>query len=214
MALMFASPAAAKSESQNSITSLEAKLKTDYQKIEKIIAKPPGGSLVVEVYKRRLREWQDDLAQSFAAAANTISEILKLNPPNRQFWEERLETVQLYSQPVSPPEMRSVFGAGEVQQSAMIREMPAAASTPEAIAAKTSGDVRLRLVLAADGQVKYVFPIKSMGSGLTESAMSAARLIKFEPALRQEKPVSQFITLVYEFKNGKARSPYIPRTVF
>ncbi len=201
---------------QTSINELEARLKSQYAKIEKVIAEPPGARIYRSPtdYKRELREWQDDLAQSFAAAAATISEILKLNPPNPEFWQERLETMQLYSQPVSPPETRAVFGSGEVQQSAKIQEMPLADYTAEARTARTKGDVRLRLVLAADGKVKYVFPIKSLGHGLTEAAMAAAGRIKFEPASKDKKPASQFLTVVYEFRNGKARTPYIPKTVF
>lgn len=201
---------------QSSIDQLEAGLKTKYATIEKIIAAPPSRRQypVPADYKRRLREWQDDLAQSFAAAAATISEILKLNPPNAEFWQERLETMQLYSQPVSPPETRTVFGSGEVQQSAQIQEMPPADYTAEARAAKTKGEVRLRIVLAADGNVKYVFPIKSLSHGLTEAAMAAARRIKFEPALRNKKPASQLLTVVYEFRDGKAQKPYIPKTSF
>jgi len=199
---------------QSSIDQLQAKLKTQYAKIEKVISSPPSHAQYPVDYKRRLREWQDDLAQSFVAAAATIEEILKLNPPNADFWRERLETLQLYSQPVSSPEERKVFGSGEVQQSARILETPAAEFTGEAQAAKAKGEVRLRMVLGADGTVKYIFPIKSLGYGLTESAMNAARQIKFEPAIRNGAPASQFITFVYEFNKGKSRPPYIPRTEF
>lgn len=201
---------------QQSVAQLEIKLKSDYAKIEKVISDPPSRRQypVAADYRRKLREWQDDLAQSFVAAAQTITEILKLNPPNADLWRERLETMQLYSQPVSSPEERKVFGAGEVQQSARILETPLAVYTNEARAAKAHGEVRLRLVLAADGTVKNVFPIKSLRYGLTESAIEAARQIKFEPAVRNGKPASQFLTLVYEFKNGQARAPYIPRSEF
>ena len=211
--IVFGTSALAK---QTSINQLEDKLKSQYAKIEKVIAEPPGSRVYrsSDDYKRRLREWQDDIAQSFVAAAATISEILKLNPPHPEFWQERLETMQLYSQPVSPPETRTVFGSGEVQRSAQIREMPLADYPAEARAARAKGEVRLRLVLAADGRVKYVFPIKSLGPGLTEAAMAAASHIKFEPALRDGKPASQFLTMVYEFRGGKAQKPYIPRTVF
>jgi TonB family protein len=76
------------------------------------------------------------------------------------------------------------------------------------------GEVRLRLVLASDGTVKDVFPIKPLPCDLAEAAMKAARQIKFEPGVRNGKPASQFITLVYEFRNGEARPPYIPKTIF
>ena len=201
---------------QPSIDQLEAKLNSEYRTIEKTIAGPPSRAQypVAADYHRQLREWQDHLAQTFGTAANTIKEILKLNPQNADYWRERLETLELYSQPISTPEERKVFGSGEVQQLVRLINAPAAEYTDEARAAKTRGDVRLRMVLADDGTVKNVFAIKSLPHGLTESAMKAARQIKFEPAIRNAKPASQFITLVYEFKDGQARPPYIPKTIF
>ena len=200
---------------QNSIQQLETKLESQYRETQKLFASPPSpvGHIPAD-YHRLIREWQDDLAQSFVRAAETVEEILALNPPNREIWQERLETLRLYSQPISSPEERRVFGSGEVQTSARILETPLAEYTAEARAAKTHGDVRLRLVLAADGTVKNVFPIKPLGHGLTESAMKAARQIRFEPALRNGKPASEFMTFVYEFEKGLARQPYIPRTIF
>jgi len=201
--------------SQNSVDQLEIKLKSQYKEIEKIFASPPHGSqLSPSGYSRALREWQDDLAQSFDRAATTVEEIIALNPPNPEMWRERRDTLRLYASPVSSPGARTVFGAGELKKSARLLETPLAVYTDEARAAKVHGDVRLRMVLASDGTVKYVFPIKSLGHGLTASAMEAARRLRFEPALRNGAPASQFITLVYEFEKGRALKPYIPRTVF
>lgn len=170
---------------QRSVKELETKLESQYRETQKLFASPPSpvGHIPAD-YHRLIREWQDDLAQSFVRAAATVDEILALNPPNREMWQERLETLRLYAQPISSPDERRVFGSGEVQTSAHILETPRAEYTDEARRAKTHGDVRLRLVLAADGTVKYVFPIKSLGHGLTESAIKAARQIRFEPAIR------------------------------
>jgi len=201
---------------QTSLNQLEVKLNSEYATIQRTIFEPPSPRQyrIAADYHQKLREWQDDLAQAFAAAANTIRDILKLNPPNADYWRERLETVELYAQPISSPEQRTVFSSGEVQQSARLINSPAAEYTDEARSAKTRGDVRLRLVLAADRTVKYVFAIKSLPHGLTESAMKAASKIEFEPAIRNGKPASLFVTLVYEFKDGQARPPYIPKTIF
>lgn len=200
---------------QNPLGQLEIKLKSQYAAIEELFAAPPNSREVARsTYSRLLREWQDDLAQSFGRAAATVAAILAQNSPNREMWQERLDTLRLYSQPVSSPDQRTVYGSGEVQQSARILESPLAVYADEARAAKIHGAVRLRLVLAADGTVMNVFPIKSLGHGLTESAMAAARQIKFEPAVRNGQPASQFETLVYEFEEGHSRPPYIPRTVF
>ena len=197
-----------------SVDQLQIRLTSQYAKIQKVIYSPPSRAQYTTEYKRRLREWQDDLAQSFLAAANTVEEILKLNPPDRDYWRERLETLRLYGQPVSSPDERKVFGSSEMQQSARIVHSPAAEYTDEARTAKAKGEVRLRMVLAADGTVKNIFPLKSLGHGLTESAMKAAQQIKFAAAVRNGKPASQFITLVYEFDKGKALPPHVPQTEF
>jgi TonB family protein len=210
-----------------SLEQLEQKLKSQYATIEKTIANPPSprdSPTVVHLpgqppydvadYKRRIRLWQDDIAQSFKAAADTVAEILKLNPPNGDYWRERLDTLKLYAEPVSRPEERTIFGRSEVQKPVKFVDTPLAVYTDEARAAKAKGDVRLRLVLAADGTVKYVFPIKSLRYGLTEAAMNAVRQIKFEPAMRNGSSASVFMTLVYEFESSGSRKPYVPRGEF
>jgi len=106
-----------------------------------------------------------------------------------------------------------LYGNTEVQRQARIIEAPSAIYTAEARANNIRGQVRIRLVLANDGTVKHVFPIKSASHGLTEAAIAAARQIVFQPALMKNEPASQFATLVYEFKKDDAK-PYIPWTVF
>ena len=159
------------------------------------------------------RQWQDDLARLFSEAAVTVEEILKLNPPNADLWRERLETLRLYAQPISSPRQRTIYGASEVDKKAKLVDAPAAVYTAEAREAKVRDEVRLRLVLAGDGTIRNMFPIKSAGHALTESAVIAAQQIKFEPAVKDGRPVSQFVTLVYEFKKKDAK-PKIPNTVF
>src|SRR6266849_909086 len=116
---------------QDSIQQLETKLKSQYGEIEKLFASPPRRSAAPTPahYQRLLREWQDDLAQSFVRAAATVEQILALKPLNREIWQERLETLRLYSTPVSSPAERTVFGSGEVQTSARVIETPLAEYT-------------------------------------------------------------------------------------
>jgi TonB family protein len=200
------------SSAQTSRVQLEDNLKVQYAAIEKEIASPPSYG-VPDAYRLLLRAWQDRLADRFAQAATTVKEILKLNPADSDFWQERLETLQLYSAPISSPDRRKVFGDSEVQKRATVIDSPAALYTDEANANKVKGEVRIRLVLSQDGTVRNIFPIKSLSHGLTESAMDAARQIKFRPAIRNGEPASQFATFVYEFKRNRA-VPYTPKTVF
>lgn len=199
---------------QATLDQLEAKLQKQYAAIEDLFAHGPAKQIYPPDFRERLRLWQDDLAKSFAEAGKTIDEILKLNPPDAEQWRERSDTMWLYSQPISPPSSRTVYGAGEVQKKARLVDAPAAAYPAEARAAKAGGEVRLRLVLASDGTVKYIFPMKPLKHGLTEAAIEATRHLKFEPAIRGGKPASQFATLSYEFKKGQGLPPYFPQHEF
>jgi TonB family protein len=206
-------PSLSVSATQSSLGELENKLKLQYATIEEVIAAPPRRIDHPNDYRMVLRAWQDRLASSFSDAAATVEEIIKINPANVEMWRERLETLRVYGQPIGPPGQRTVFGNGEVQKRAQVLEAPRAIYTDAARDNNISGDVRLRLILAADGSVRNIFPIKSLQNGLTESAMGAASQIKFQPAIRNGQLVSQFATFVYEFKKKDAK-PYIPKTVF
>ena len=199
---------------QATLDQLEAKLQKQYATSEDLFAHGPAKQIYPPDFRERLRLWQDDLAKSFADAGKTIDEIIKLNPPDAEMWRERSDTMWLYSQPISPPSSRTVYGASEVQKKARLVDAPAAAYPAEARAAKASGEVRLRLVLASDGTVKYIFPMKPLKHGLTEAAIEATRHLKFEPAIRDGKPASQFATLSYEFKKGQGLPPYFPQHEF
>src|SRR6202521_1102899 len=168
---------------QATLPQLEAKLEKQYAAIQDNFYNSPGKLTEPRDFRERLSMWQDNLAKSFADAGATIDEILKLNPPDAEQWRERRDTMWLYSQPISPPSSRTVYGAGEVTKKARLLDPPAAAYPDEARAAKAEGEVRLRVVLASDGLVKYIFPMKPLRHGLTEAAVEAARQIKFEPAI-------------------------------
>lgn len=206
-------PFVASAQDSQTQAALESKLSQQYGAIQRhflYLSRPS-----VEVVSRRatLRIWQDDLARLFSEAAGTVEEILKLNPSNADLWRERLETLRLYAQPPSSPKQRNIYGASEVSKKAKLVDTPLAVYTAEAREANVRDEVRLRLVMAGDGTIRNIFPIKSAGYGLTEAAVAAAQQVKFEPAVKEGRPVSQFVTLVYEFKKNDAK-PKIPSRVF
>ena len=209
--MMFDSPFRAQ---QTSLEQLQAKLQQQYAAIYHLFANGPGKQVYPSNPQERIHRWQDDLAHGFADAQATIDEIVKLHPPDEEMWRERSDTMWLYSQPVSSPDSRTVFGAKEVDKRARLIDAPAAVYPDAARTAKAKGEVRLRMVLAGDGTVKYIFPMKPLKYDLTEAAMEAARQIKFAPAIRDGQPVSQFETLSYEFKNGRGLTPYVPEHEF
>jgi TonB family protein len=199
---------------QATLPQLEAKLQQQYAAIQDIFFNSPAKLTKPRDFGERLRLWQDNLAKGFADAGAMIDEIIKLNPPDAEKWRERSDTMWLYSQPISPPSSRTVYGASEVTKKARLVDPPAATYPEAARAAKAKGEVRLRLVLASDGTVKYIFAMKPLKHGLTEAAIEAATKLKFETAIRDGKPASQFATLSYEFKNGQGLPPYFPQHEF
>lgn len=80
-----------------------------------------------------------------------------------------------------------------------IKSKPFAPYTDRARAAGTQGSVRLKVILGKDGKVGPILIIRALPNGLTESAVSAARGIQFDPKIVDGKPVSVIVTLEYGF---------------
>ncbi|PYS93042.1 MAG: hypothetical protein DMF64_06460 [Acidobacteria bacterium] len=131
-------------------------------------------------------------------AAQSIERFLTLSPnhPDAPFWREQLETLRVYT---AAPEGPSVYNTKEVTSRAIITSKPEPTFTQEARQNNTQGEIVLRMVLAADGKVKYILVLKGLSDGLTERAIAAARQITFIPAMKDGHPVSQFVTVSYNF---------------
>ena len=61
--------------------------------------------------------------------------------------------------------------------------------TDEGRAKKIEGDVLLQVVFTAAGEVKVERVVQGLGYGLDESAKTAARQIRFQPAMQDGQPV-------------------------
>ncbi|HEV3470169.1 MAG TPA: energy transducer TonB [Pyrinomonadaceae bacterium] len=91
------------------------------------------------------------------------------------------------------------FEPREVSQRARIVSKPEPGFTEEARRENVTGTVRLRAVLSASGAVTNISVLKGLPAGLTEKAIAAARNIKFQPAQKDGRAVSQWVTLEYNF---------------
>ena len=92
-----------------------------------------------------------------------------------------------------------VYKAGEVTTKAQITAKPEPLYTEKARQKGVTGTVRLRMLLSFDGEVRNIQVVRGLSHGLTESAVAAARRIKFTPAMNGVRPVSQFVTIEYNF---------------
>jgi len=58
----------------------------------------------------------------------------------------------------------------------------------------------LRVEFRADGSVGEIQPLGKLPDGLTEKAVEAAKLIKFQPEMRGSQPVSKTLEIIYDFR--------------
>ncbi len=74
-----------------------------------------------------------------------------------------------------------------------------AAYTEEARKNGIRGSVSLNIVFGADGQIYNIQIIRGLPHGLTETAIAAAKKIKFRPAIRNGTPVNVRMQVDFEF---------------
>ena len=91
------------------------------------------------------------------------------------------------------------FNAKDVTRKAVLNSKPEPGFTEEARKNNVTGVVKLRLVLGASGSVSNISVVKGLPDGLTERAIAAARRISFTPAQKDGRPVSQWVTIEYNF---------------
>ncbi|HEX6729012.1 MAG TPA: energy transducer TonB [Pyrinomonadaceae bacterium] len=92
----------------------------------------------------------------------------------------------------------------EVDTKALIRVQPEPKYTREARRAGAQGYVILKVLLSAKGNIDRVRVVRPLPFGLTENAIRAACGIKFDPAIKNGAPVSQWVTLEYTFRLARS----------
>jgi TonB family protein len=97
-------------------------------------------------------------------------------------------------------EYARTFTAQEVTTKAVLLSKPEPNYTEAARANDTTGVVKLRMALGADGRVSDIGVLEGLPDGLTEQAMDAAERLQFVPAQRDGRPVSQWATVEYVFE--------------
>ena len=91
------------------------------------------------------------------------------------------------------------FRQNEVTRKAVLLAKPEPGFTEEARKNNVTGVVRLNMVLSSSGAVTNIRVVKPLPDGLTEKAIAAARQIRFTPAQKDGRAVSQYVTIEYNF---------------
>ena len=99
----------------------------------------------------------------------------------------------------TPVDYDRPFRQAEVTRKARITYKPEPGFTEEARRFNVSGVVRLRAILSKTGEVANITVAKYLPHGLTEKAMSAVRQVRFAPAEKDGRTVSQYVIFEYNF---------------
>jgi TonB family protein len=142
--------------------------------------------------------------KQYSEAAASLEKFLAISPDNvdADTWREQLKEMQekaVQSTTAQPTSETTTFSGKVVTQKARVLGKPEPQYTKTARMAGVQGTVVLRAVFSSDGEVKHIVVTKAVGYGLTTNAIRAARQIKFQPAIKDDRPVSMYIQLEYNF---------------
>lgn len=93
-----------------------------------------------------------------------------------------------------------IYQPAEVTVKAKITRRPQPRYTEEARRNRTSGTVIVKMVLRASGEITDIVVLKGLPDGLNDSAVRAALETKFEPAIKDDRKVSQYVRIEYGFR--------------
>ncbi len=151
-----------------------------------------------ERHKRRLES-----TAVFKEAAESLDTYLRLDPSSSSadHLREQLVSLKFYGSYTGDKTNLddAPYSGDEVTTKARVLSKPEPAYTESAREALVTGTVVLRAVLSADGSVRHILVLAGLPNGLTETAVRAARRIKFTPATIDGRPVSTFVQMEYNF---------------
>ena len=142
-------------------------------------------TLIRKVSKERAKIEDVDMPQGTGCGECNIGQLRN----DKFFIFRKSSTIDFTSEKSSTPNIKKF----------KIISKPRAIYTDEARANYIQGDVSLRLKLLSNGKVGDIYPVKELPDGLTEKAIEAARKIKFEPQMRNGKPISVTVLVQYNF---------------
>jgi TonB family protein len=140
----------------------------------------------------------------FNEAAESADKYLELSSkPSTKKVEEWRNRAELLRE-LGPPKLSeyitsNTYSPRDVTTKARILSRPEPEYTERARENGVHGTVVLRGIVATDGRVIITRIVQWLPYGLTMKALKAAQKIKFIPATKDGKPVSQYIQIEYNF---------------
>jgi hypothetical protein len=103
------------------------------------------------------------------------------------------------NQPDSQPASTIAYSPRDVTQKARLLSRPEPAYTESARKFGVSGTVKLKGVISSDGGLTDIKAVVRLPHGLTQRSIEAACQIRFQPAIKDGQPVSQYIQIEYNY---------------
>lgn len=147
-----------------------------------------------------------DRYRLLSEAADSLEMYLKLtqNPAEIEFWREQSEAMRFYAKWGEEKREASLPSSSQPESiKASLRPTityrERALYTQAAREAGIQGMVLILVTYSAEGELKHILVIKGLDNGLTQSAVAAARKIKFTPAMKDGRPVSVVGQIEFNF---------------
>jgi TonB family protein len=152
------------------------------------------------------RSFAQSKLEQYSEAAASLERFLAISPDDldADTWREQSTMLALRARDSQSTTATSPVGPAtqsgrETSQKARVLSKPEPSYTEAARRAGVTGTVVLRCVFSSDGEVKNLRVSQALPFGLTTAAIQAARRIKFTPAIKDDRPVSMYIQLEYNF---------------
>ena len=161
--------------------------------------------IYAEEYFKLSEEERDSRRRQIKQTAENMEgySISNLKADEANAWREQLEIVRGYVKRWQPQEAAKSKAAeaseGDVLSAREVITKAHVLSKPQPEYTGTSGTVVLRAILSSEGRVESIVVIKGLTPLTAHEAVKAARRIKFTPARKGGRPVSQYVTIEYHF---------------
>ncbi|MFL6284796.1 MAG: energy transducer TonB [Pyrinomonadaceae bacterium] len=168
-----------------------------YRSIYHAIRLPPPSS-----GPEPLARYHSVMAARLRRAPECIDLYTRLGGGANAFERSQLEALRNQAQDMaeSDPSRVVLFGR-ETDTPMTILQKPEPRFPREERGKHVSVTVRVRVVLTADGEVKHALVVTEQPRAFSESSVEAAKAIKFKPAVKDGRAVSQFVLLEYGFQS-------------
>jgi TonB family protein len=152
----------------------------------------------VKEVPRALLAVRSELLQAAESAERYVALDPKLSKSKLEEWNRRIGSLRGFAE-LAGDQSLTTYSGKEVTTKVRVLSKPEPTYTPEARKHMVNGTVVLRCIFGANGRVFGFRAVASLPDGLTESAIRAARQIKFIPATKDGRPVSMYMQLEYNF---------------